>query len=1251
MRCLVEPDPGDEPRPSHDKEERWWRYAAMMRVVIEECERKRDDATLCSVESELESFSERLEEHDKALDYRAALVMDLSFRTRAALLQAVDDAAERVSSLTKLVSTLRAKPIQVETALDLAELLACDGLVDEATELLDRTSYHEALTASRLSDPRAQVILSQSFRYWRLRFRLAGDLDAVPKSRPSAEDTPYGNDVRPDVPAHQNALAIELAGRIDSAVRELARLDAAAAAGAIQSTADAWSVIEPLLDLFPPTSVRANASVSLIGDHKPDLMQIAVGVAARSGGDVPQLLSDALERRFDDESRHWSPQLKMDLAESLRASGASAPWYERTLREYEADAPFEDVYSRLEIMEDLVRRFARSGKPDEARLLLTTIIPMTFGIGYRKDYQLVTWVAWLGRALAEPDGACLVDEAAWVARLATAVEPMTEGAPATAAAKLPALVVPADATAAVRIFEHLVRHGTVDHFSALAALVKALVRQLGPNDLASVELAADLTGELIAPAANDPYQDLAAALVVAAERAGGSDEAGELVKSVAARTNSYALPTSRAKWRKGLGLRTITTEPKDGSSVGSADDYNALVLSEGRRIAPGEVGTLIESVDDVVTLRNSEADDSHFHWNELVDQLSLTSSDAQRLSDAFVDDPRRHADVLATLAETLEDHGDSQLALQLASAAFKGATGDAWAYYGGSAKRRAAGITVRLGGSDHLVAACRDLVRQATSNSWVAGLLVLDSEAIVGALDPTLSANSIWPEIRTYLNGMAETLDLGDSNVLIDHGCRWWLMPRTNDHRESSSDSTPQAALADLAVGHVSHPATLIRDAAITTVVRALKAGNAEVSDALSRFVHPGTSDDILERVGRCLAAARCCEGFVTPTELEPLEHVLATHSSQIIRDLAAHRGPRLSRPLPLAYDLQLPSIENSETVVTDPYEWLYMLLSHVVGLDAEALIAVASSYRKDATETLPEQSAVASALKAARVKHVYMRECFAASRAAFGRVVVDLRDAGLLDGAPVQVRNLLRSVDLDVLHWTPEGRPQLIPAPPAAGVDKGLDDWLATVEGRIDEYVASSLRDDRLVIGARCRLRILNWERLQEDVICGTTVGESPPTDGDLFTPGFSMTLRDLVTSTAKARPEGGESLILENNGFLLHEDRGCWLSFRPDLAASLGWTPDAHRPGRWRRSGGDPAVETIYWVDGWWGRAGPAFDDTEADGYAVVLTARGLEDIDAMFGPITRQFVLTRGGLKEGIAVEPVTAARTDPADCVAA
>ena len=290
----------------------------------------------------------------------------------------------------------------------------------------------------------------------------------------------------------------------------------------------------------------------------------------------------------------------------------------------------------------------------------------------------------------------------------------------------------------------------------------------------------------------------------------------------------------------------------------------------------------------------------------------------------------------------------------------------------------------------------------------------------------------------------------------------------------------------------------------------------------------------------------------------------------------------------------------------------------------------------------LPDQEAVVEALRASAAEHLYTLEGFAAARAAFGRVVADFRDAGVLDGTPPHVLNLLRSVDPDILHWRPVRRPDLIPEPPAAGVDKTIEGWQAGIQSRIDEYVASSTCDDGVVIGAKSRLSVLNWGHLTEHLTCGTTVGSAQLTGSRILSGRLPMVLRDLVTSSEMAWPATGEPLVLENQGFWFHDVRGDWLAFRPEFGASLGWLADSSAPGRWHTSSGQLAVETIYWVDGWWGRSGPAFDDTQADGYAVVLTASGLREVTTAFGELTRHFELTRSGRDDGVQVDPVSAER---------
>jgi hypothetical protein len=49
---------------------------------------------------------------------------------------------------------------------------------------------------------------------------------------------------------------------------------------------------------------------------------------------------------------------------------------------------------------------------------------------------------------------------------------------------------------------------------------------------------------------------------------------------------------------------------------------------------------------------------------------------------------------------------------------------------------------------------------------------------------------------------------------------------------------------------------------------------------------------------------------------------------------------------------------------------------------------------------------------------------------------------------------------------------------------------------------------------------------------------------------------------------------------------------------------------------SKGQLAVETTWWIDGWWIHQGQAFDDTAAQGHAVMLTAPGATELLTIIG-----------------------------------
>ena len=280
---------------------------------------------------------------------------------------------------------------------------------------------------------------------------------------------------------------------------------------------------------------------------------------------------------------------------------------------------------------------------------------------------------------------------------------------------------------------------------------------------------------------------------------------------MASRIDIYALPTTRKTWKEHLGLQVRDGPIGRFSSDSSSDDYDALVLRDGQRIARHDVPSRIQCVEDIVTLRREEKPDSRFPWDEVIKHRTLTNTDIRALCDVFSDGQETSLRVLSFLAEAAEQNGDTTTALRLATTVLQEAEGNEWLDVYRGVKPRAATLAVRLGGQQARVIACQDLADRAVANSWFPRELTHGLPSIIKALDPDLDAGLLWSAVRVHLEGIAEPLSLPIGDVLTDHGCRWWLPEDTADKRAASDHHTPAAALAELVVGHLSHPAWVIR--------------------------------------------------------------------------------------------------------------------------------------------------------------------------------------------------------------------------------------------------------------------------------------------------------------------------------------------------------------------------------------------------------------------------------------------------------
>lgn len=1171
-----------------------------------------------------------------------AVLADLRFRACSALLDLTDDGTARQRWLDLLVPQ-QGIPLLYTTVPDVAEVQVREGMSEQASRLLKRVRF-EALSVESLQSlayREESLTIDHHFRLWRLRY-LLNSSEGPDAETSSTSDTPSSEDSdSASGPSWEDPDAVELAALFDAAVRTLGRIDAATASGQPVPSGEAWAAIIQILHVIrrPP---RISTSIMGVIRNKPDLMSIVVDVAGRRGQPMVQRLSDTLAQLIEDQPEQWPLMLRLELAERIEDLGVGAGWRWGTLQALEADAATEEVESRLGTMARVARGYAHGGDKAKACETALALAPMAFGIGHGKDYQFESWVSWLRDALAEPDGPRFIEDVNWLARLLKAVQPMSEGGYPSGAAELPAALARIDPMAAVRVLEYLVRQGVVSHMDALARLLAALVE--AASDPSTVVLVADIAAEVIAPASASAHLGLAETLRGVAERALGGASAAQLVESVATRTDKYALRSARNTWRRGLGLPYPREQRQESGSTVGADH---LALLDGQQLHRDDIVPMVQSVADIISLRGEESTSSYFSWGELITQQHLTVGDIMSLAEVFADESSQSLETLACLAEVAESLGDGDLALSLASRVLDGASRDFGRDMRYRSRQKAVGVTIRLRGQEARVAACRDLVRHSTSDEWAAGSLVPEFRGILEALAPDLDAGDVWPSLRVHLEGMAATLDMGDPSDLTDHGCRWWLPQDGDNHYPASTDSSPETAVAELAVRHLAHPTWLVRDAAVAVVARSLQAGNQHTAEALARFAHPDATDDLLEAAGRCLAAARSKAALPIPLALQPLEQTLADSYSQVLRDLADERPERAHRPLRGMYRLtwHRPGHQiEADAPFLAPHEEQYAMLAEHSGLEYDALVAVAIQYASSALEALPKQKTVRDALAAARMKHLFASVRVLASRSAFGMVLSDLKDAGLLDDSPAKLARMVRTMDVDALTRRPSHRPAVVPDPPEPSYELTAERWRSEMERRLDEYEAAQRTAGRILIAARSKLTVLNSSQLYEEFICAAAVGAEPPED--LFARREGSFLSDLRLGGSGQVPEVGEPLVVENIAYTFHQLRADWLAFRPDLARGLGWTADPVTPGRWHTATGAVAVETVWWVDGWWGHGGTNFSDTDAEGHAVILTSEGLADLLSVSQQMTSLLQLERNtiaDLDQGLPPETLTRVRT--------
>jgi hypothetical protein len=602
---------------------------------------------------------------------------------------------------------------------------------------------------------------------------------------------------------------------------------------------------------------------------KPELLSLVVHAAAAVGTEALEHAQTLFRERWLNKNPPNDDEVRRVLLAFLEHTG-SETWIGDELSRYEPEMLRDkDVTGQIDACFAQARAWLQLGRLDKATELTLLGVARSSGVGYRKDYQLNTWIELMGPLLRESAQEADVE---WLARALARLDESTEGrASALATEELLRQTAAAHPRAAVRILRTLPGQGVLSEWEALAAFLEGLAAP-PENALAWLCLA-----EILVATARSAEVGSIRALAEATE----SDSLRLWLETVNDRLGVHALPTTRLYWGRGLAAvaagRALTLD-----TIGlTADDLEPSGRAP-RSIREEPSSSESSPADDVRTpadllaiLEEDSVDDYRLQAavERVVDQLDR--EEVIRVANAFRATDRA-ALILALLARRLAALGDTATGRAFAEQAIAAGRPSGWVpYIDGGTRIRPLEALAYVDASAARERLWELLERDAEDESFNPGGLADSFEALVAIVDEG-QAIPIASDVREHVRSLLGAVSVIDDLVSAD----------------DVATVDVAAACAAVLVDNLVASDAIRADAGARACVDAARAGDESILQRLAAAAPDG--GEATRRVLHVLAASALLSGPAEPA-LSALREVTVSAQSEEDRRLAEalFRGTR----------------------------------------------------------------------------------------------------------------------------------------------------------------------------------------------------------------------------------------------------------------------------------------------------------------------------------------------------------------------
>lgn len=996
-------------------------------------------------------------------------------------------------------------------------------------------------------------------------------------------------------------------------------------------------------------------------EARSDFYKLLIDATSQHGIEAIVLLAEALEKEWNsiNTGKYWPSDVRRQCILALWQGGIRKDWVIEKLKEIEQHMhEGQDISGRIDECRNQAKAWLSLREPEFASAALRQMIKVSFGVGYRKDYQFDGWIRWLGRInQAEPEQAS--QRIAWFAQAVISLQGSTEGKTSRYAAnELLAVTFRWSPRSANDLFYWFVDKGIVWFEEAIRILIEELLNSSNAQPVIAFYALADFN----LPIATQADEDLATLLIKQINAYHGRDRALELAIYFVQKVETYALSSTRLLWRRGVarGLQELGID-LDKAGLEASDlkrnpeeEHSSVKLklkSDSEIHFDDEIVGQISTIEDLKKLLDDEDSNSYFDWKPVAAQMAKNRNieGIQALASLFRT-KKDSASVLAKLSEALSQLGDMRGAWDLGEQALEASTPAGWdRYWDGGSRIDAFKAIVKADPIKGRQLAFQTIVHDVTTESPYPQNIARNLDKILPILAGEIPLQEIWPEIEKYIHAMFAGCQMSEGESV-----------RFRDYKED----TPSRALTDLIAYHLDHPVNAVAKSAQRACASLLLEYDQAMQDAILACLE---SSESLQESSLVVLDAVSIE---KPDALSLFQNSIAglrQSPNYAIRYIANKVGKRIglepaplrsqAAQLPSIYSLILPKEDVSNLIQepeiaagevlphsVDPLEILALYDIHIEHIAEEAKLPEINLYYRVyqiMKELAPEETWSAEGERHIldMLESISLRLPYRRPRATIGRRAIFRMVAELLDNGVLKERNLYRLApifrfyDPRMVLSNPGLRPRGINTTVGksrhVSINREIDEKETEQDrGGIKQiYKVTSSGD--VVIAENTKLKQLEWETPKENrlsVVCQSgTVYENTEYNAALFFDGVINCLIDEYPRTII--DEDTIPLAIYHNGLGYDTPGANWLALNPAIGYQLGWNTTDEGLFRWVNEKGQLMVESIWWVDGPIDETPPHLHDEVGEGWLVIGSPQAWNEIAARFSPLKRVMYIERG------------------------